>query len=110
MSDYKNPAELDDLTAYASSPVEEIADALFVWGVREAGLGDQLDVTQEMPAVPMAELVAASTYKREGLVNRAWRRAVNHLVDEGTLVARLRAGDNTRTLTEVEAICDEEPS
>lgn len=91
-----------------STPAEVFAEALDICDLRE-GLG----TTQEMPAVPMVELVAASTYKDESLTAAMWQRAVDHI--EASLeveadveeVAVLRSSDVSSTLSEVPAIEDE---
>lgn len=94
------PIETD---AFISTPAEEIADALDVCDCR-----DGLSTTQEMPSMPMSELVAASTFKDEGLVKAMWQRAHDHIVlSEAEQVAILRAAELRRTLPEVPAIDDE---
>jgi hypothetical protein len=95
----------DELTGFASTPAEEIADALFVCDTIETSLQEGLTTTQELPAIPMAELVAASTYKDEELALRMWDRAIDHLeADEQAQVESLRLSDDRGTQPELALI------
>lgn len=93
----------EELANFVSTPAEEIADALEACDLRES----ILTTTQEMPAIPMAELVAASTYNDENLATAMRERAIGHyLVEEEAnfndgLEVTVRSSELCDTLSEV---------